>query len=238
MSLVMSPELQAAQAASNNVNLAVNAAATDLFETFADVTEGKSRVEVLVNLQALTVKEFQAALKMAIKRAAKHDTTDGFVAPDDATGAAKYGPRELSLRSSTSQASQIWGALKQGIIETPKGFKTGVNAARKALKAMGVKWTGEKAIAPDARKATAMLQVKGEAIAALMQAHPEGYTSEQLDEAIDDAMAEQVSKAADKLIKQWEKLPFDALELACVRFLASRGADNVQAYIETLTEAL
>lgn len=198
--------------------------ADDMVRVFGDTSEGKKKVELLQSLQAITPKEFKDLTKASVKRSAKLDLLSGFVVDEGATGADKYGPKERSMRSQVSQASVVWGAMKQGIPAIPSGFVAAVGAARAYLGTIGKKWDGSTVMSDEEVARREALELESLAYAAAREADPSGKLSD-MGDAIEAEKArlieEATSEAADKLVKNWnDKGTREVYLLACERFLA------------------
>jgi len=184
----------------------------DMLNVFANTSEGSGKVALLATLQELTPAEFKALCTKSVKAAAKIDKLGGFVASDTAKGAEKYGPKELSIRSQTSQAMRVWGALKQGAPNMPPGFKAAVTASREFLAAIARTWDGNVALTDDQKEAAEARSIDAQAYAAAVEADPTAQLAD-LAPIIKVKRAELVEASIDdeavRMCKGWIKAKVD-----------------------------
>lgn len=198
-------------------------AARALLAEFGTV-KGNSDTRLIVSLamSGLTVQEYANAERRAIELSAQVDKNSGWQPPKDATGRAKYGPKQSSMASAASTRRQLFGALKHAGIELlgnlpPSGvynpdtlpaFAHAVNLARAYLKDRGIDWTGQKT--EDARrdrqtraetKTWQQARDMAEAQNPIQPGENRAQWAQRVQEAIPDIEAELIDAARAKIIQ-------------------------------------
>lgn len=138
------------------VDTTVQTHARAIFAEFGKVVgNGTTRAVIDIAMSGVSCDMYDRIEQAAIEMAKLADKTSGFEAASDAKGAAKYGPRQASMRVQASMRRQLFGAARlnlgavvsipaSGIVnpDTYPGFVQAVNLARAYLKDKGVDWTG------------------------------------------------------------------------------------------------
>lgn len=191
----------------------------ELYAAFSAASTAQNTVMDKLRYIALdvghTVQEFEADLKAAVAAADQADKDNGFVAPEDAKGAEKYGPKRRVFNQRMSEAKQVFGVLKmEPATLEGKGYWNAVEAARAYLKERDLRWDGEVVSAEaKARRAAHKLDTKAEM--AVREANPqqegesraewiarlEPMIEEQLEADTQEAFNAKVQKTVDRMIK-------------------------------------
>lgn len=216
--------------ASHEFNTGRTTAGFSLYEAFCVKAQKDARIDVILSLHALTLAEFDAAVKEAEIAANAADVKAGWLPPEGAKGREKYGPQRNSLVQRASEMRQIFGALKQGLMDGAecKGYLESLRIARLRLKDAGVTWDGRKmeavkaekeaakntaAVAEASKQAMANLkQQPGESVSAYMARIAE-ETERLLEENKEKAAEARMSKLASDIIGKESIV--DVYSLAC-----------------------
>lgn len=205
--------------------------AATLLETFGNPAHDSSRVQVLASMQSLSPKEFDGHCDHAARKAKALDAVDGFVAPSDAKGAYKYGPREKSMRVIMSTCRQVWGVMKQNLASlSGQGFALATKTARAALKDAGKTWDGDNAKTKEQRAEVAN---DGKYLKAMIQARKDnpGTPLAELGETINEML---FTDKVTELRQSWNKIDPSILFEACVTFLGECDDDARRTAMDSL----
>lgn len=215
--------------------------ASDIFETFGNDSDN-TKVQVVARwADALTCDQFAKECKDAQEIADKTDAACGFVAPKDAKGTEKYGPKRRLINSRMSEAKALFGVYKiNPDVLKEKGYWAAIQAAREFLDSKGVKWDGTPRPSDEVKASRKLNKELSEADMAVRKDHPmeEGENYKEYVERIAPLVDEyreamQVAKIVEKLKELGTE---ELVNMAIFEVIKSYGPDHMDLCAQQLHE--
>jgi hypothetical protein len=198
--------------------------AGDIFRQFT--ADEATKVNLLRKAaEALTYDQWEEDCKGAIQQAKEFDTLAGFVAPKDAKGRDKYGPKQSVLVQRLSEARQVFGVLKmEPDTLRDLGYFAAVEASRKYLKEMGLKWDGRTAPTEEQKNLKVLQKANDAAIEQAKEEHPQ-----EMGETIAEYMLRIGKAAEENLTLQKEKAFSESVQSTVRSLIEKHSVDYVDA---------